>query len=992
MARNLIAIPLGILVVGLYLSAATFTDQDWGGGYVNPGDHVIVQKIKIVDGGSTINSFSIRNLGTADGTDIAKVYIDDDADPFSDPIGVFTDLTGIRTGLHFALDYPVPTGTSYLWIGVEIAEAAKVEGGETIQFQVRFYTATYTTDYITDGSPERIFKGAFEEIEDHSPSPCYLNPGDTTLVQKATFKDKDANKSGIQVTKVLVKNVENADHNDVASVQVKVTGMVGGVEVTYTDLKDHTAPDWGNWGSGTAMEFTEFGEGWPPTFDDEGTVTVEVRVTIGGTVDKHKIQTLVTLIAVENGETYAQSIQASTIHTIRVQGFEAISDVSDTVASGVKSPGEVLLQKVTVTDDDANANSVTAEGIWIRNLGDATPDDIAKIEVKRMDTGETLVTIDPQDIQDFDAGYFCSFTSTWEVDDDDSATLGIYYTIANNVTPGATLQPQVYIRGNENNTDYDSDKVTYPDAIRLYPHGFETVTLVTPPDGGTAYSGQRVLVQKIRCVDIDENDDGVRINPVRVKNVAANPCTAADIEKIEVRTEGGALLGEETDLDALLTGGVPISTVKNNQVPDDQEVVLCIYATLVGPEAMTAGRKLKLETTIFSEENGHTGNQTVTGPEWTLEINHRPTVNFSWSPSSPKWNDTVTFTPDVSDPDGDKLVKFKWDFGDRTDPVVKTTAEAVTHRYPDGGTFTVTLTVTDARGLTGTKSKQITVQLRPNQPPEADFDWQPKPPKAGQRVTFTATATDPDDPPDTPFTYEWDFDNDGTADATGNKATHTFAAVGVYTVTLTVTDSRGAKTEVQKKVTVAAANNPPRVTALTVAPTSPEVKQEITFTATATDPEGDEVTEYEWDFGDETPGETTDTNTVTHTYQKEGLYTVKVRAKDAGSEEFGDWKSLDLYVRPKGKLIGAKVLDNPATTRCRIQIFVPPDATDVKITILDLMGRPILEESVSSGTFTWDLKDGQGRQVPDGLYFFLITATYEGRTVRSETGRILVLR
>jgi len=500
MGKIIIPALLGVLLGGMSLLAATFTDQNWDNGFVNPGDQVVVQKIKIVDGSSTINSFSIRNLGTADGTDIAKVYIDDDADPFSDPIGVFADLTGIRTGLHFALDYPVPAGTSYLWIGVEIAGAAEVEGGETIQFQVRFYTATYTTDYITDGSPETIFKGAFEEIEDYSPSPCYLNPGDTlVLVQKATFTDKDGNESGVEVTKVLVKNVENADHNDVASVQVKVTGTVGGVEVTYTGQK---APTAGDWGSGTAMEFgpTEFGGGWPPTFDDEGTVTVEVRVTIGGTVDKHRIQTLVTLTAVENGETYNQSIQASTIHTIRVQGFEAISDVSDTVPSGVKSPGEVLLQKVTVTDDDVNANPVTANGIWIRNLGDATSADIAKIEVKRMDTGETLVIINSGNIQDFDTGHLYPFDTNWVVDDDDSATLGVYYTIANNVTPGVTLQPQVYIRGEESGTDYNSDKVTYPDAITLYPHGFETVTLVSPPDGGTAYSGQRVLVQKIRCV------------------------------------------------------------------------------------------------------------------------------------------------------------------------------------------------------------------------------------------------------------------------------------------------------------------------------------------------------------------------------------------------------------------------------------------------------------------------------------------------------------
>ncbi len=137
---------------------------------------------------------------------------------------------------------------------------------------------------------------------------------------------------------------------------------------------------------------------------------------------------------------------------------------------------------------------------------------------------------------------------------------------------------------------------------------------VSPPSGGTAYSGQRLLAQKISCEDLDENTDSVRINPVRVKNVATTSrCAESEVTRIEVRTEGGDLLGETTDLTGLNSGGVTISTLENNIVADNSDVTLFVYVTFAGPENVTAGHKLKIETTIFSEEDGHAGENSATG-------------------------------------------------------------------------------------------------------------------------------------------------------------------------------------------------------------------------------------------------------------------------------------------------------------------------------------------------------------------------------------------
>ncbi|HYU01885.1 MAG TPA: PKD domain-containing protein [Gemmatimonadales bacterium] len=77
----------------------------------------------------------------------------------------------------------------------------------------------------------------------------------------------------------------------------------------------------------------------------------------------------------------------------------------------------------------------------------------------------------------------------------------------------------------------------------------------------------------------------------------------------------------------------------------------------------------------------------------------------------------------------------------------------------------------------------------PNQPPVAD----PGGPYTGgdtAAISFDGTRSfDPDS--DMPLAYAWDF-GDGNA-ATGATPAHAYVAAGVYTVTLTVTDARGAR-------------------------------------------------------------------------------------------------------------------------------------------------------------------------------------------------------
>jgi cytochrome c len=89
-----------------------------------------------------------------------------------------------------------------------------------------------------------------------------------------------------------------------------------------------------------------------------------------------------------------------------------------------------------------------------------------------------------------------------------------------------------------------------------------------------------------------------------------------------------------------------------------------------------------------------------------------------------------------------------------------------------------------------------------NAPPKVSAVATPAAGTAPVTVAFDGTATDAEG--DTPLTYAWDFGDGGTADTL--DAGHTYRVPGTFTATLTVTDSRGAKSYVNVPVKVEAPN------------------------------------------------------------------------------------------------------------------------------------------------------------------------------------------
>jgi len=923
------------------------------------------------------NAIQIRNGGTATYQQITRIEVRDGGTTIAaidTPIGLTS-----QSGVTIPTTHSLPAGdTEDLRILVWVGDTSAVQGGETMQFEVRFHYylngTAGTSRWVADGQDEDITRTGFENINDSSPAANNYNPGDQGTVQRVSFRDEDANTSDQTVTTVLIQNTGTATADDLESLTVAITHGGG----TWQETKTTGLAAWKNGG----IVFD------PPDIliGDEDQLTVEVDVEIVAPtatvpIDNHTIRTRTTLNLTENAQAFSQEALASTTQRIRKAGLEEVEDDSTIPPSGVLNPNETLTQKIIVRDRDINADRVNVTRLWVRNLGTAAETEIERIIVRS--GGAPLGTFTGAQIAPFLTGVWLDITDVLVANEGDR-TFFIEYEIASS----QTLQPQVKLECNEAGNLYNTLPVDYPVPITLYGAGLEILEnedLATE----TVYSFQRFCAQKIRMEDLDENTNSVTVNPVVCKNQG----TAADSEitRIEVRNADGVLLGETTEIGGLNAGGVTIPTLSNNTVADDSEGYLWIWVTLAGPDNTVAGHTVELQTTVFHTEGGTSYNRAVQGNPWTIALNHRPVPDFTFTKATtaavgPKadftYEDTIRFSGTATDQDGDDIAAWHWDFGDGN----TSDEQSPTHRYPNGGTFDVTLTVTDEHGVTGTVTKTIEVEGPPNEPPTIDeVTADPEEPAVDEDVEFAATVADPDQPAGTAFDYEWDFGDETTS--TVANPTHSYAEEGTYTVTLTVTDAEGATDTATIEIVVG--NDPPAIGGLTATPTAPGPGDTVSLTATnVTDPDDDAIDHYEWDFGDGETAETTGGNT-THVYAASGTFTVEVVAVDARGARSAAVTVDVTVIGPARTILFA--FPNPADATATFTYYLPDGATDPILRVYDLLGRLVLEQELPEDgtTFEWDLRTAGGGRLPNGLYFCVVTVTGANR---SEVFRLLIVR
>jgi PKD repeat protein len=118
--------------------------------------------------------------------------------------------------------------------------------------------------------------------------------------------------------------------------------------------------------------------------------------------------------------------------------------------------------------------------------------------------------------------------------------------------------------------------------------------------------------------------------------------------------------------------------------------------------------------------------------------------------------------------------------------------------YSTPGTFTVTLTVRDEWGATGTTTPPVTiVEPRGNVPPTPVIN---PPSCVALQCNLSGVGSADPNAGDT-FTYLWNF-GDTTATSTSSAPSHLFPAAGTYTLTLTVRDGWGRSASATRQLTV----------------------------------------------------------------------------------------------------------------------------------------------------------------------------------------------
>jgi PKD repeat protein len=174
------------------------------------------------------------------------------------------------------------------------------------------------------------------------------------------------------------------------------------------------------------------------------------------------------------------------------------------------------------------------------------------------------------------------------------------------------------------------------------------------------------------------------------------------------------------------------------------------------------------------------------------------------------------------------------------------------------------------------------------------------------------------------LTYDWDF-GDGNTD-TGETTSHTYATASAYTVTLTVTNDSGDIDTEETTAEIVVAPQPPIAGPLR--PYSGLAGDSIAFDGSnSIDPDGGNITAWDWDFGD---GNTGTGETPSHIYDTTGDYTVSLVVIDEEGEQ-------STLVR---------------TTATIVDAFQPPIADP---------GGPYEAASASQVTF-----DGSNSSDPDG--------------------------
>ncbi len=192
-----------------------------------------------------------------------------------------------------------------------------------------------------------------------------------------------------------------------------------------------------------------------------------------------------------------------------------------------------------------------------------------------------------------------------------------------------------------------------------------------------------------------------------------------------------------------------------------------------------------------------------------------PTAAFTITPSPVSVNVPTIFDGSTSQPgqNASQISTYSWNFGDGTGG---STGRTATHTFTRGGNYSVTLTVTNDRGLSASTTQTVTVSA--SDPFTGDWTFSPQPVTVNTPTLFNADAVQTSAGHQI-VTFNWNFgDQDTTGQpTTGFQLSHTFHTTGSFAVVLSVADDLGRKKVFPPKLVTVSTGNPVASFSATVA-------------------------------------------------------------------------------------------------------------------------------------------------------------------------------
>ncbi len=250
-----------------------------------------------------------------------------------------------------------------------------------------------------------------------------------------------------------------------------------------------------------------------------------------------------------------------------------------------------------------------------------------------------------------------------------------------------------------------------------------------------------------------------------------------------------------------------------------------------------------------------------------------PVARMTLSASSGLAPQQIDVDARASAPLGAPLTSFRVDCGNGT----SATGAQSQCTYPAGGTFAITVSVTDSSGQQDSVSRSVTITG--DSPPVARLSASPTQGWAPQAVTLDASAsTDTDKTPIAGFAFDC-----GNGQTRGSQASATFScsytAAGTYSASTTVRDTAGLTATATVSVSIQA--DQPPTARITASPSQAYVPQVVTLSASgSTDTDNTPIAGYAFDCGNGQSRGSEASPTFSCSYTAAGTYSASTTVRD----------------------------------------------------------------------------------------------------------------